>query len=83
MSCKPVTPERLREMAYLWDDEADGEVERMFEAPKSPDFTTMLKAITSAMETHPWWHRVDGTPLANDLPVRAAVAAMKLLKQKP
>ena len=78
-----MTKERRAELDYLWDDEADGELEWMFEAPKSPDFTTMLKAITSAMETHPWWHRIEGTPLANDLPVRAAVAAMKMLERKP
>lgn len=81
MSCKPVTPECLAEMAYLWDD-TDTKTERMVDERGRPNFQTMLKVITDAMESHPWWDRVEGTPLANDLPVRAAVAAMKAISKR-
>ena len=81
MSCKPVTPERLAKMAHLWDD-AEVKTERMFEERGRPNFQTMLKVITEAMESHPWWNRVEGTPLANDLPIRATVSAMKAISKK-
>ena len=81
MSCKPVTPERLAKMAYLWDD-TNAKTERMIEDRGRPNFQTMLKVITESMESHPWWSRLEGTPLANDLPVRAAVAAMKAISKR-
>ena len=38
----------------------------------NPNWTTVLQKITKAMETHEWWgRRIVGTPLENDLPVRA------------
>lgn len=77
-----MTKERRAELDYLWDDDS-GEVVRMFEDPKAPDFPAMLMAITDTMAAHPWWRSVEGTPLANDLPVRAAVAAMRLVERKP
>lgn len=44
-----------------------------------PQFHEVLKLMRETMESHPFWRKVDGTPAANDLPVRAAVVAMELL----
>lgn len=39
----------------------------------TPAYPKMLKEIQGHCETHPWWRRkCEGTPLENDLPVRAA-----------
>jgi hypothetical protein len=49
-------------------------------APASDNFVTMLAKMDTALSAHPWWkRRCDGTPLANDLPVRAAEVAMTAL----
>ena len=36
------------------------------------DWTEVLKVMTKTMEEHPFWPKVQGTPLENDLPVRAS-----------
>ena len=47
-----------------------------------PDYTEMLKLITDAMSSHIRWEDyVVGTPLENDLPVRAANVAMERLRK--
>ncbi len=50
----------------------------MKESEHDDDFTAMLKAMTETMREHPFWDRlVVGTPLENDLPVRAAIVALE------
>ena len=45
------------------------------------DWTEVLKIMTEAMQSHPWWkRRVEGTPLENDLPVRAAKAFFEMVE---
>lgn len=45
---------------------------------ETDEFTDMLKAMTDAMREHPFWDRcVAGTPLENDLPVRATIVALE------
>jgi hypothetical protein len=44
------------------------------------DWTAVLKVMTEAMESHPWWKRVKGTPLENDLPVCAAKAFFEMVE---
>jgi hypothetical protein len=40
----------------------------------------VLKVMTERMQSHPWWgKRVEGTPLENDLPVRAAKAFFEMV----
>ena len=42
-------------------------------------YAEVLKAMTEEMRAHPWWRKqVEGTPLENDLPVRAANVAARL-----
>lgn len=42
-------------------------------------FPAVLKDMTETMEAHPWWEKtVSGTPLENDLPVSAAIAALRV-----
>jgi hypothetical protein len=43
------------------------------------DWTEVLKVMTERMESHPWWKRIEGTPLANDLPVRATKAFFEIV----
>jgi len=47
---------------------------------ESYDWTEVLKVMTEAMESHPFWKRLEGTPLENDLPVRAAKAFFNIVK---
>ena len=43
-------------------------------------FDVILRHMQEACETHSWWKkRMDGTPLANDIPVRCAEVASKML----
>ena len=44
------------------------------------DWTEVLKVMTERMQAHPDWKRVEGTPLENDLPVRAAKAFFDIVK---
>ena len=45
-------------------------------------FVEALADMQRAMEEHSWWKlRVDGTPLANDLPVRAATLMIEKLRE--
>ena len=46
---------------------------------ESYDWTEVLKVMTEAMESHPFWKRLEGTPLENDLPVRAAKAFFNIV----
>lgn len=47
-----------------------------------PDYTEMLRLITDAMAEHSKWSLyVRGTPLENDLPVRATNAIMERLRK--
>ena len=50
-------------------------------APQGPpgDFTSALRVMREEMMRHPHWRRVEGTPLANDLPVVAARMAVSWL----
>ena len=42
-------------------------------------FHAMLKDMNEAMKEHPWWSKVvEGTPLENDIPVRAAIVALRV-----
>jgi len=51
-------------------------------ACSAPDFTEVLKRMKHIMQAHPWWKkRIDGTPLANDLPVRAAVECCEIIRE--
>lgn len=46
------------------------------------DWTEVLKVMTEAMQSHPnWQRRIKGTPLENDLPVRAAKAFFEMVGQ--
>jgi len=42
-------------------------------------FPAVLKDMTETFEAHPWWGKVvEGTPLENDIPVRAAICALRV-----
>jgi hypothetical protein len=43
-------------------------------------FTDALPKMRAAMESHPFWRKAVGTPLENDLPVRAAEVATGMLR---
>jgi hypothetical protein len=44
------------------------------------EWTEVLRVMTERMRAHPDWDRVVGTPLENDLPVRAAEAFFHLVE---
>lgn len=44
------------------------------------DWTEVLRVMTKAMQSHPDWRRVVGTPLENDLPVRAAEVFFEIVE---
>jgi hypothetical protein len=47
---------------------------------KRPDWNETLERMVVELSSHPWWDRmVKGTPLENDIPVRAAMVAQKML----
>ena len=46
----------------------------------SVNVSSLHLAVMAAMAAHPDWIRVDGTPLANDLPMIAARAAMQVVE---
>ena len=51
-------------------------------ACSEPDYTAIWKRMKHMMEAHPWWRkRIDGTPLATDLPVRAAVECIEIIRE--
>ena len=51
-------------------------------AGSAPDFTKVLQRMQHIMKAHPWWKkRIDGTPLATDLPVRAAVECCEIIRE--
>ena len=48
------------------------------------DWTEVLQLMTKTMQEHSWWHKVQGTPLENDLPVRAAEMFFEIVEgQQP
>jgi hypothetical protein len=49
---------------------------------ETPHFHEILLAMREAMESHPFWRKVEHTPAENDLPVRAASVAQRLLQQQ-
>lgn len=42
-----------------------------------PDLSQTIQAMRAAMEAHPFWRKVVGTPAENDLPVIAAEIAIR------
>ena len=49
--------------------------------PKTPDWTETLARMVETMSSHPDWRKCMGTPLGNDLPVRAAKVAHELMHE--
>jgi hypothetical protein len=45
-----------------------------------PAFHEALAKMREVMEAHPFWHKARGTPLENDLPVRAAEVALGMME---
>lgn len=44
-----------------------------------PTFHDALKKMRETMEAHPFWRKAVGTPLENDMPVRAAEVALAMI----
>lgn len=63
-------------LQQLTDREERNRLEKQAEGRTTPSYTELYRIIRNAMTSHQdWEHLVEGTPLENDLPVRATVAA--------